>query len=101
MYARRIPNEETKNEIYKRIFEECNESVGMCCDGHISRLCNVLVGFDDAFKPPVPIGELIQNEMAKIAMSEADIDEKVRQAVAFFTEHNVPEDDRLAWLEAF
>ena len=101
LYTRRIPNEETKNEIYKRIFEECNESVGMCCDGHISRLCNVLVGFDDAFKPPVPIGELIQNEMAKIAMSEADIDEKVRQAVAFFTEHNVPEQDRLAWLEAF
>jgi hypothetical protein len=96
-----MKNDETKAEIYKRIFEECNESVGMCCDGHISRLCNVLVGFDDAFKPPVPLGELIQNEMAKIAMSEADTDEKIRLATAFFIEYKVPEEDRVAWLDAF
>lgn len=88
-------------ELYKRAFEECEESVTMCCEGHISRLCNVLVGFDDAFAPPVPFGEILQNKMAAIAALDVETEEKVRQATAFFNEFAVPEPDRVAWLEAF
>lgn len=98
---RNVPSDETKIELFKRTFEECFESVGMCCDGHISRLCNVMVGFDDAFRPPVPIGELIQSKMAAIAASEATTEEKIQQAIAFFNDMRVPEADRTAWLEAF
>jgi hypothetical protein len=101
MIVRKIESVDTKNELYKRVFEECFESIGMCCDGHISRLCNVLVGFDDAFLPPVPFGEILQNKMAAIAALEVETEEKIRQATAFFTEFAVPEPDRAAWLEAF
>jgi len=94
-------DDERKHELYRRLWEECYESVGMCCEGHISRLCNVLVGFDDAFKPPVPFSELLQNKMAAIAKMNISDDEKVRQAKEFFDEHKVPEEDRVAWLEAF
>ena len=92
---------EIRMELYKRTFEECFESVGMCCEGHISRLCNVLVGFDDAFAPPVPFGEILQNKMAAIAALEIETEEKVKQATAFFNEFAVPEAERLAWIEAF
>lgn len=92
---------ETRAELYKRVFEECYESVGQCCEGHISRLCNVLVGFDESFVPPVPFGEILQNKMAAIAGLEVDTAEKVRQATAFFDEYAVPDADRRAWLEAF
>jgi hypothetical protein len=91
----------TRVELYKRAFEECHESVGMCCEGHISRLCNVLVGFDETFAPPVPFGEILQNKMAAIAALEVETEEKIRQATAFFNEFAVPEPDRAAWLEAF
>jgi len=101
MLIRKIENNETKTEVYQRVYEECKESVGMCCDGHISRLCNVLVGFDEAFAPPVPFGEILQNKMAAIAALEVDTDEKVRQAMAFFEEFAVPATERSAWLEAF
>jgi hypothetical protein len=73
----------------------------MCCDGHISRLCNVLVGFDEAFAPPVPFGEILQSKMAAIATQDISTDEKVQQATAFFNEYAVPEADRTAWLDAF
>ena len=73
----------------------------MCCEGHISRLCNVLVGFDETFAPPVPFGEILQNKMAAIAALEVETEEKIRQATAFFNEFAVPEPDRAAWLEAF
>lgn len=94
-------DDERKTEMYRRAWEECNESVGMCCEGHISRLCNVLVGFDEAFKPPVPFGEILQSKMAAIAGLDVPDEEKRRQANAFFDEHQTPAEDRVAWLEAF
>ena len=98
---RDVRDDDTRRELFKRAYEECLESVGMCCDGHISRLCNVLVGFDDTFAPPVPFGEILQIRMSTIAAMDVDTDEKIRQAVAFFNEFAVPEADRSAWLEAF
>jgi hypothetical protein len=98
---RKIEDKDTKHELFKRTFEECFESIGLCCDGHISRLCNVLVGFDEAFAPPVPFGEILQSKMAAIAALDVDTEEKIRQATAFFNENSVPEAERSAWLEAF
>ena len=95
------PDQERAAEMYKRAWEECVESVGLCCEGHISRLCNVLVGFDDAFQPPVPFGEILQSKMSAIAAMDIPDDEKRRQAMAFFDEHKTPAADRVAWLEAF
>jgi hypothetical protein len=92
---------ETRTELYQRLWEECLESVDMCCDGHITRLCNVFVGFDDEFKPPIPFGEILQNKMSAIASSDADEEEKRKQANAFFDEYAVPQEERVAWLEAF
>ena len=97
----KLKDNDTRIELYKRAFEECHESVGMCCEGHISRLCNVLVGFDDAFAPPVPFGEILQNKMAAIYALEIDTAEKIKQATEFFNEFAVPEAERTAWLEAF
>jgi len=94
-------NAETRAELFRRAYEECRESVGMCCQGHLSRLCNVLVGFDDAFAPPVPKGEILQQKIATIAGLDVDMNEKVRQATAVFEELEIPESERAPWLEAF
>ena len=72
----------------------------MCIDGHISRLANVLVGFDDAFKAPVSQGELIQNQMSAISAMTISSAEKTRLATVFFDEMSVPPDQRAVWLEA-
>ena len=98
---RMMEGEEPKRELWKRLFEECNESVGMCCEGHLSRLCNVFVGFDDAFAPPVPVGELLQQKMGAIAMMDVSTEEKLTTARAVLAELKVPETDHAVWLEAF
>ena len=101
MKIKTLPSEDIKAELYKRTFEECFESIGLCCDGHISRLCNVLVGFDDAFTPPVAFGEILQNKMAALFAMDIPTEEKLIQAIAFFNEFAVPEAERTPWLEAF
>jgi hypothetical protein len=90
-----------KDDLVERLWEECYESVRMCCDGHISRLCNVLCGFQEEFKPPVSVGELLQQRMAVIAEREIPVEEKVGEAWAVFEELAIPMDQRDAWIEAF
>jgi len=99
-YIERVESVETKTELYRRLFQEASEAVGMCCDGHLARLVNVLVGFDDAYRPPVSQGELIQNRISAIAGLDVSVEERQRQANAFFDEIAVPEADRAPWLEA-
>lgn len=94
-------DDERKTELYRRCWEECYEAVGMCCEGHISRLCNVMVGFDESFEPPVSFGEILQSKMAAIAGMDVSEEDKRKQATAFFDEHNVPQEERAAWLDAF
>lgn len=93
-------DDETTKELRKRLFQECFESIGMCTEGHLTRICNVFVGFDAAFVPPVPKGELIQQRMFAIVHSEASTEEKLEQARLAFEELAVPAEDRTAWLEA-
>lgn len=99
-YITKVENPELRNELFKRAYEECNESIGLCCDGHLARLINVLVGFDDAFKPPVSQGDIIQDRMSAINAMSVSSDEKVRLANAFFTELGIGVDERAPWVVA-
>jgi hypothetical protein len=92
---------ELRHELYLRAFEECEESVDMCCEGHISRLCNIFTGFDETFQPPVSVSEQLQNKLGAIALLEISTEEKIQQATQLLNELNVPEDQRAVWLEAF
>jgi len=96
-----IKTSEHKEDLWKRLWQECSDAVGMCCEGHISRLCNVLVGYVEGLDPPVALGELIQQKMAAIAGQEIPEADKRRMANQFFEEHAVPEAERAAWLDAF
>lgn len=97
----RIKASPYKAELTERLWDEALDGVEMCCDGHIARLCNVMVGFDDAFKPPVSAGEILQNKMAAIAAKEISLGEKVTEAWPVFEELGVPMNERRAWIDAF
>ena len=92
--------EEVRKELKNRLWEEANESVGMCCEGHIARLVNVMAGFDEAFKPRVSIGEAIQSKIAEIAGLGIPTEEKVARARAYLTELALSAAEQAPWLEA-
>ena len=96
-----IQKSEHREELLKRLWEECRESVGMCCEGHLSRLCNVLVGYVEGIDPPVSVGELLQQKMAAIASLDISVEEKVGKAWFVFEELAIPMDQREAWIGAF
>jgi hypothetical protein len=88
-----------KQELEIRLWQEMVDSLGMCCDGHITRLANVLCGFDDAFVPELSPAEKLQNRMAVIAQMEDSI-LQTAEALAAFKEFNVPRDQWEAWVDA-
>lgn len=94
------PDRERQMELTRRLCEECVESIGMCAEGHLTRLCNVFVGFDDAFQPPVAVGELLQQKIAAISTMDVPLEERLKQARAVFAELHIPDAEQAPWVEA-
>ena len=93
------PKKDTQRELVKRLQQECAESFQMCCIGHINRLTNVLVGFDEEFKPQLSKNEILQNKFAEISKIE-DETEKYIQATGILAELGVVGDEAGVWLDA-
>ena len=88
-----------REEMEKRLMEEATDSVGMCMQGHLTRLMNSLFGFEDSLQMDMSsYGEKLQDAMAKIR--ELDVGERERAARAVFDQLKVPDDDQKAWLDA-
>jgi hypothetical protein len=96
----KIKTSSLRQELEIRLWQEMVDSLGMCGDGHISRLTNVLCGFDEAFAPQLSPAEQLQNRMAVIAGMEGGIILQVAEALSAFKELKVPEDQWEAWIDA-
>ena len=91
---------DVRHELYKRLCEEMSDSVGTCCDGHITRLINVMSGFDEAFVPEKTIGEKTQELFAALSAKECSLLEKVADGVRGLRALQVPEDEWEPWIDA-
>ena len=91
-----------RTELVKRLYEEATEAVGLCADGHVGRMCNVLVGFDPEFTSSLSPKEYFQNNIALISENiHSSLQAKIQQAKALMDEIGMPEEERQAWLDAF
>lgn len=87
-------------ELIKRLWEECLDALEMCAQGHLSRLANVLVGFEEGAKAPVNPKELFQNEISLLAAKDLSYEQKETDAIALMNTYQIPEGERQAWLDA-
>lgn len=93
--------QEIRDELVKRLWEESSDSVGMCADGHVGRLINVLIGFDDDFKSKISPMEYFQNNMSLIANNTlAPMAFKIEHARKLMDEIRMPEEERAVWIDA-
>lgn len=96
----KVEDKSTRRELYIRLFEEMRDSLGMCCDGHITRLINVMAGFDEAFAPEKSVAEKVQELFAALSGKECGILEKVAEGVQGLRKLKVPEDEWEPWIDA-
>jgi hypothetical protein len=87
-----------RTELYERVTQELTDNVGMCSQGNLSRICNILSGYIDGIAPPVSKHEMMQNKISAIAMdSEGN---KVERAKAYMREIGIPEANWGPWIDA-
>lgn len=87
---------EHHNTLVMRLAQEIAEGKGMCSNGKMARLINVLMGFDDTLETEAP-KELFQTRIAEL--TKRPVSERAAAAQALFTEFNIPEDEHNVWLE--
>jgi hypothetical protein len=87
-----------KEELYVRVRDEMTDNIGMCAQGNLSRICNILSGYLDGIQPVVSQGEMVQNRIAAIAGD--DEENKIERAKAVLQELHVPADQWAPWIEA-
>ena len=96
--------QDVRSELEKRLWEELRDGAipySVCTQGHVARLSNVMIGFHEAFVPPVPVGEILQQKMAAIYTMDVAQEEQLRLAQSVLAELKVPADQHDNWLSAF
>lgn len=93
-------DEEVREELWKRLWEEAVEALGMCAQGHLSRIANVFVGFDLSAVAIVPPRELFQNEISVVATSSRTSEDKAAVAKELMAKYSIPVGEQQVWLDA-
>jgi hypothetical protein len=87
-----------KGELYMRVKDELTDNVGMCAQGNLSRICNIVSGYLDGIVPMLSLGERVQN--AIVAIAGDDQEDKVGRAKIAMREVGLPENEWAVWLDA-
>jgi hypothetical protein len=87
-------------DILQRLAEELHDGMGMCAQGKMTRIVNVLRGFDEELDevPLISQGELLQIAMARISALPAE--EREPAMTTAFTDLGVSATDQEVWRSA-
>ena len=83
-------------DLVRRLAEELYEGLGMCSNGKMARLINVLQGFDETLETEAP-KEVFQFRMA--ALRKLPMADREAAARALFVEFKIPEEMHEVWLD--
>jgi hypothetical protein len=91
-----IREHENKKDLVLRLAQETAEGIGMCSNGKMARLVNVLQGYDETLEMEKP-KELFQAAIA-LLMNRPHT-EREAAAQSLFMEYAIPDAEQSAWLE--
>jgi hypothetical protein len=94
-----IRSHKHRDDIFLRLAQEILEGIGMCTNGKMARLVNVLQGFDETLLVDAP-KEVFQDKFALLRKLPNAAGERGVAAQALFEEFSIPEAERAVWLEA-
>jgi hypothetical protein len=93
-----ISKSPNKADLKKILSAELRDNIGMCAQGNLSRMCNVLQGYLDGIGQTESVSEILGREFPKLMEIENAVEREARGA-AILRENNVPDDQWDAWLE--
>lgn len=95
-----IKNSPDSTDLKKILKTEMEDNVGMCAQGNLTRLCNIVAGYMDGINPETKSrNEIIADKMVELLSSERATGLKIADAILFLKEMGVPRDEYTIWIE--
>lgn len=91
-------NSPNKNDICIALKQEMEDNIGMCAQGNLSRLCNILAGHMEGIIAQESPVSIVGRKLPKL-MEIEDINERIKQAYTHLIESGMPEADWDTWLK--
>jgi hypothetical protein len=92
-----IKGSSDKEVLIKTLKTELEDNIGMCAQGNLTRLCNVLQGYVDGLSV-VGVADILGDLLPPL-MSVSDREVRREKALQILRTHGVPEDKQEEWLE--
>ena len=87
-----------KKDLKKILSAELRDNIGMCAQGNLSRICNVLQGYLDGIGQKESVATILGREFPKLMEIENET-ERVHQGIEILRANNVPDDQWTHWLD--
>lgn len=95
-----IRNHEDKDALCRILAEELKSNVGMCAQGNLTRLCNVLEGYLDGLVHRESNSEILQREFSQISTLSDETEKLIRGRESLDRLGIINPVEREAWLSA-
>lgn len=93
-----IVNSSDKRDLCRILRQEMEDNVGMCAQGNLTRLCNILAGYMEGIGVQESPAEILGRKLPMLAEIE-DQATRLNEAFKLLIESGVPQSQWLSWVE--
>ena len=94
-YVKASPDREDLCKILKN---EMTDNIGMCAQGNLSRICNILAGYMEGVGAQESLSDRLGRLLPPL-MEIEDVGERIRQACVILADNHVPPNEWDNWME--
>ena len=95
-----IKTSSNSEDLKKILRSEMEDNVGMCAQGNLSRLCNILVGYmDEVSVDTKSKNEILGELFSRLLETETEFHNRLDQAEIILRDNQVPEEEWPMWIE--
>jgi hypothetical protein len=93
-----VLNSSDKADLCRILKQEMEDNIGMCAQGNLTRLCNILAGYMEGIGAQESPAEVLGRKLP-LLMEIEDEAERITAAYKLFVEVGIPEHQWLSWVE--
>ena len=93
-----ILNSPDKEDLFKCVRQEMEDNIGMCAQGNLTRLCNILAGYMEGIGVQESPAEILGRKLP-LLMEIEDETTRLNEAYKLLVETGTPEEEWLSWVE--
>lgn len=93
-----VLNSEHKEDLFKVIRQEMEDNIGMCAQGNLSRLCNVLSGYSEDIGSQESVSELLGRRLP-LLMEIENINDRIHEAIRLMKDLKVDYQEWQLWIQ--